>query len=112
MSDESEKSDGLKGQLSDMMKKVVMTGVGSIFLTEETIRNYLGKVELPKELWAGLIENASKTKKEFLLNFSKEAANILSQIDYAKEAQRFFDGQKVKISIEVSFDKKDPPKAE
>jgi hypothetical protein len=99
-------SEGLKSQLAEMMKKVVMTGVGAIFLSEETIRNYLGKIELPKELWNGLIENANKTKKEFLVNFSKEAANILSQIDFAKEAQRFFEGQTMKINIEISFEKK------
>lgn len=104
--DENDKFD-IKSQLADTMKKVILTGVGTVFLTEETIRNYLTEFKLPKELWGGFLENAAKTKKDFFALFAKEAANILSQVDLSKEARKFFEGQKMKINIEVSFDKKD-----
>ena len=88
------------------MKKIVLTGVGTIFLTEETVRSYLGELKLPKEMWSGFIENAAKTKQEFLTNFAKESAQVLSRIDIAAEARKFLEGHRIKISVEVDFDKK------
>ncbi|MBI2606035.1 MAG: hypothetical protein HYW49_08140 [Deltaproteobacteria bacterium] len=102
---EDEKPD-LKSQISEAMKKVVLTGVGTIFLTEETIRNYLGEFKLPKEMWGGFLENAARTKKEFLDLFAKETAAILSRVDFASEARKFFEGQKMRVTIEISFDKR------
>lgn len=104
MADES-RSD-LKSQISDAMKKIVLTGVGTVFLTEETIRTYLADAKLPKELWAGFLENAAKTKAEFLGNFAKEAAAVLSKIDVAQEMQKFAENHKVRIKIELDFEKK------
>ena len=112
MSEEKDK-DGLKAQLADAMKKVVLTGVGTIFMTEETIRSYMGELKLPKEMLAGFLENAGKTKAEFLNAFAKEAANVLSHVDFAGEARKFFDGHKMKVTVEVSFDSKaEKPKEE
>lgn len=99
-------AEDIKSQISEAMKKIVLTGVGTIFLTEETVRNFLGEMRLPKEMWAGFIENAQKTKSEFLQTFAKEAAQVLSRVDVAAEAQKFLQGHKVRISIELDFQKK------
>lgn len=99
-------ADDLKSQLAEAMKKVVLTGVGTIFLTEETVRSYLGELKLPKELWGGFLENAQKTKSEFLAAFAKEAAQTLGKVDIAAEAQKFLNGHKIRISIEFDFEKK------
>jgi hypothetical protein len=96
-------AEDLKSQISEAMKKIVLTGVGTIFLTEETVRSYLGELKLPKELWSGFLENAAKTKKEFLASFAKESAQVLSRIDLAAEAKKFLEGHKIKVNIEVSF---------
>lgn len=99
-------ADDLKGQISEAMRKIVLTGVGTIFMTEETVRSYLGELKLPKELWGGFLENAARTKTEFLNSFAKEAAGILNKIDFAAEARKFFENHTMRISIEVDFDKK------
>ena len=101
----------IKSQISEAMKKVVLTGVGTIFLTEETVRNYLGELKLPKELWGGFLENANKTKQEFLSAFAKEAAQVLSHIDLVAEVNKVLESHKMKLSIEVSFEKKKKEKA-
>ena len=88
-------AEDLKSQISEAMKKIVLTGVGTIFLTEETVRNYLGELKLPKEMWSGFIENAAKTKQEFLASFAKEAAQVLSSIDIGAEAKKFFEEHKM-----------------
>src|SRR5271170_5877126 len=99
-------ADDIKGQISEAMKKIVLTGVGTIFLTEESVRSYLGEMKLPKELWAGFLENAQKTKSEFLNTFAKEAAQVLAKIDVPAEARKFLQGHKMKISVEIDFENK------
>lgn len=98
--------DDIKSQISEAMKKIVLTGVGTIFMTEETVRNFLGEMKLPKELWTGFLENAQKTKSEFLATFAKEAAQTLARVDIAAEARKFLEGHRVKFTLEVDFDKK------
>ena len=98
--------DDLKSQISETMKKIVLTGVGTIFMTEETIRNILGDIKLPKDMWGGFLENAAKTKSEFLTTFAKEAAQVLNKVDLNAEVQKLLEGQKMKISVEVSFEPK------
>ncbi|MEW6055980.1 MAG: hypothetical protein AB1540_05135 [Bdellovibrionota bacterium] len=99
-------ADDIKSQISEAMKKIVLTGVGTIFLTEETIRSYLSEMKLPKELWAGFLENTQKTKTEFLNTFAKEAAQVLSRVDLADEMKKLFSGNKVRITIELEVEKK------
>ena len=98
--------DDIKSQISEAMKKIVLTGVGTIFLTEETIRTYLGELKLPKEMWSGFLENAAKTKQEFLTSFARESAQVLSKIDIVEEARKFAADHKIKINIEINFQPK------
>ena len=100
-------ADDIKSQISEAMKKVILTGVGAVFLTEESVRSYLGELKLPKELWGGFLDNAQKTKSEFLQAFAKETSQILSKIDVVKETKEFLDTRKIKVSFEVDFTKKD-----
>lgn len=100
-------AEDFKSQISEAMKKVVLMGVGTIFLTEETVRNYLSEMKLPKEMWTSFLENADKTKKEFLSTFAKEMAQTLSKVDFASEFEKLLKDQKVSLKIELSFDKKD-----
>lgn len=103
---DSPEKESIKDALRDSMKKIAMTGVGTIFLTEETIRNFLSEVKLPKEMWGGFLENANKTKSEFMASFSKELAQVIAKIDMAAEAKKFLEGHKIKLNLEISFDKK------
>lgn len=97
--------DDIKSQLTEAMKKVLLTGVGTIFMTEETIRSYLGEIKLPKELWQGLLDNAQKTKAEFLTLLARETAGVLAKIDVPEEIRKIVEENKIKISVEVSLEK-------
>lgn len=102
----ADEKDGLKGQMADVMKKVLMTGVGTIFMTEEAVRAVIGDLKLPKEIMGGLLENSTKTKQEFLQMLAKEAGNVFSKIDVAEELKKLTEGHKVKIQVELSLERK------
>lgn len=54
-----------------------------------------------------IMSNADKTKTEFLSTFARESAQVLSKIDIANEAKKFFETHKMKLVFEVSFEAKD-----
>ena len=51
--------------MTDLMKKMLTVGVGTLFLTEESLRGLVSEIKLPKELLGGVLESANKTRKEF-----------------------------------------------
>lgn len=104
---ESEDNNGLS--IGEALKKVITVGIGAAFMTEESIRNYLGEMKMPKEVVNTLLQSANKSKEELMTKVGNEVVKILSKIDFVKEASRFVEEHKFKIKAEVEVVKKDPP---
>lgn len=101
-----------KGLISEALRKVFTTGVSAAFMTEESIRTYLGEVKLPKEILNMLLQSASKSKDEITQKISKEAIAILQKIDVVKEFSKFAENHKFKIQAEIEIVKKDSKEKE
>lgn len=104
--DEGKIEDG-KSLLSEALKKVFTVGVSAAFLTEESIRGYLGEMKLPKEVLQVLLQSASKSKDEITQRMSKELVAMIQKIDLVKEFSKFAETHKFKISAEVEILKKE-----
>jgi hypothetical protein len=104
LDEEELKKSGIS--ISDIAKKLFAVGIGAAFLTEESIRTALSELKLPKDILNTLIQNASKTKELIANQVTKEIINIISKIDFVKEASRFVEDHKFKISAEVEVLKK------
>src|ERR1700733_14371375 len=96
--EEKERQGGL---LLEAVRKLFSVGVGAAFMTEESIRNYLADLKLPKEALNFVLQNANKGKEELVARVSREIGNILSHIDIVKEASKFVENHKFKISAEI-----------
>ncbi|AHI05887.1 hypothetical protein BDW_06905 [Bdellovibrio bacteriovorus W] len=105
--DEKESSD-IKGFLGDTVKKVFTAGVSAAFMTEESLRSYVSELKLPKEALNLLIQGANKSKDEITQKVTKEIIGIVQKIDFVKEASRFVENHKFKITAEVDIIKKTP----
>ncbi len=104
--DDTKIEDG-RSLLSDALKKVFTVGVSAAFLTEESIRNYVGEMKLPKEVLQTLLQSASKSKDEITQRMSKELVAMIQKIDLVKEFSKFAETHKFKISAEVEILKKE-----
>lgn len=104
--DSKDKVESLGG-LGDAIKKVLTVGLGAAFMTEEGIRNYLGEIKLPKEILQTLLNSAAKSKEELMGRVGQEAVRMISQIDFVKEASRFVEEHKFRITAEIEVQKKD-----
>jgi hypothetical protein len=90
----------------EVLRKVMSVGLGAAFMTEESVRSALGGLNLPKEVLAGILQGANKSKEEFLNKVGNETIKLLSKIDFVKEASRFVEEHKFKINAEIEVVKK------
>lgn len=97
--------DGKKG-VADTLKKLFTVGLGAAFMTEESIRTYLGELKLPKEALNFVLQGAKKSKEELMNRVGNEIVAIIRKIDFVEEASRFVETHKFKISAEVEVLKK------
>ena len=100
--EESEK----KKFIPESVKKILAMGMGAAFLTEETLRSVLGDVKLPGDVVGKLLEGANRSKEEIIERVGDEMASIIKKIDFVKEASRFVEDHKFKISAEIEVLKK------
>lgn len=97
--------------IGEAVKKLFTAGVTAAFMTEESVRGYLADLKLPKEILNVILAGASKSKDEITNRVSKEVISMIQKIDFVKEASRFAETHKFKISAEIEILKKDdkPP---
>ncbi len=113
MADKKEDKDDISswdeekgGGLGESVKKLFAAGLSAAFMTEESIRNYLGDIKLPKDVLGLVVSGAAKSKDELMNKVSNEVVKILSKIDFVKEASRFVEEHKFKVSAEIEVVKK------
>ena len=107
--DDKDNSGDLKGLLGDTVKKVFTAGVSAAFMTEENLRAYVSELKLPKEALNLLIQGTQKSKDEVTQRVTKEIVGIIQKIDFVKEASKFAETHKFKITAEIDIIKKDTP---
>ena len=99
MADDSDKKDSAANTLiGEAVKKLFTAGVTAAFMTEESVRTYLAELKLPKEILNVIVQGASKSKDEITNRVSKEVIGIIQKIDFVKEASRFAENHKFKIT--------------
>ncbi len=101
---ESEEKSGILGE---GLRKLFAVGIGAAFLTEESIRNYIQDLKLPKEMLGTLLQGAQKSKEQLMNRVGNEVIAIIQKIDFVKEASRFVETHKFKVSAEIEVVKKD-----
>lgn len=111
--DGGKKDEGLdpKALLGDSLRKLFGVGVSAAFMTEESIRQYLGDLKLPKEILNVVLQSAGRSKDEITNRVSNEIIKLVDKIDWVKELARFAETHKFKIQAEIDIIRKeDAPK--
>lgn len=103
MSDEEDKKES---GLQDIIKRVVSVGVGAAFMTEESVRNILGDLPLPKDIVSGLVQNAKGAKDEFTQGLREEFKKYLSHLDTENIVDYIAENYDVEVNASFSFKKK------
>lgn len=88
-------------KMGDTIKKLLATGVSAAFMTEESIRRIVTDMHLPKETINLLLQGATRSKEELMNRVSREVIAIISKIDFVKEASRFVEEHKFRVTAEI-----------
>ena len=89
------------------LSKLVTAGISAAFMTEEHVRAFVSDLKLPKETLNMIVQGASKSKDELMNRVGNEVVKMISKIDFVKEASRFVEEHKFKITAEVEVMKKE-----
>ena len=92
-----------ENKLSDMLKKVVTTGIGAAFMTEDAVKGLLNDLPLPKDLINGLLQNAKNTKEDFLSSVKDELGKYLSKLDVTSEIDKVLERYDFEINATISL---------
>lgn len=90
---------------SEMMKEMTLTGLATVFMTEDSVRSYLKDKKLPKELVGLVLDSIGKKKEDFYALLAKEFGKVLGKIDLSQEITKFM--EKHKVNVQISFERKE-----
>lgn len=102
MSTKKDKDSGL----GDVIKKVVSIGVGAAFMTEDTVKNLLNDLPLPKDIVNGLVQNAKSAKEDFAQSVREEISQHMSKVDPKKLMEDIIQDYDIEVNAKFSFKKK------
>lgn len=96
--------DDLQSKAADLVKKVLTVGVGAAFLTEESLRALVSEIKLPKEMIAGILETANKTKNEFLSKIGTEVVDrVTARVEPDQLIREIIEKNELEFSIRLRF---------
>ncbi len=88
----------------DTLKKIIETGLGMAFLTEESVREFVGDIKLPGEAKKYLVSQAKKRKSDLVDVISSEIKNFLGKINVHEELQKALAGLKIDVSATINIE--------
>ena len=100
-------SEDLQSKATDFVKRILSVGVGTLFLTEESLKGLVGEFKIPKELIAGILESANRTRKEFLQNLASEMiTKVTEKVEPQELVEEILKKHDIEFTIKVSFSEK------
>jgi hypothetical protein len=92
--------------MTDLARKILLTGLGAIFMTEESVRKTLSEMKIPKDAMGGLLDVVRRQKDDMLGLMAQELSRFFSRVKVHEEIQKALKGMEVSLEAKVSFDKK------
>ena len=100
-------SEDSQGKAGDFVKRILSVGVGTLFLTEESLKGMIGEFKLPKELIGGILESANRSRKEFLQNLSNDLiAKMSEKMDPRALIEEILSRNEIEVKMKISVSPK------
>jgi hypothetical protein len=91
----------LFGAVPELMRKAALAGLGALFMTEEGLRRTAAQIPLPKEVLAGLLAQADRTKDEVARVLAEELRRFLHSETLKRELSQIFAGMSVEVNARI-----------
>src|SRR5690606_37813234 len=103
LQDEKAKGRGV----TDLFRKVVVSGMGALFMTEEGIRSAVKELKLPKEALAAALAQAERTKAEVLRIVGAEVRSFLESVNLEEMLVDALTRMQWAVRARVAFERRD-----
>lgn len=87
--------------IPDIVRRALMTGVGTVLLGQEGVRTAIGDMKLPKEAMDYLVSQADRTKREVIHSMARELRQFLDGLELQDLIQRSLVGTTFEIHTTV-----------
>lgn len=106
--DDNENESGPEREgIGDIIKRIVSVGVGSAFMTDDSVKNLLHDLPLPKDIVNGLLQNARQAKTDFLETVREEVKNQVGRVDPSRLVDDLVERYDIEVSAKVRFKRKE-----
>ncbi len=92
---------GARRLVTDTVRKAVLTGLGAVFLTEESARKVARDWKLPKEIVSYVVSQAGGAKDEILRVVSEEVRKFFESEALRREFLRVLTSMSIEVHAEV-----------
>src|SRR5919201_2373657 len=92
---------GRGSAVADAVRKVVMTGLGAVFLTEEGARKLAREWKLPKEIVGYVTSQATSAKDEIVRVVSDEVRKFFESPALRREFLRVLSSMSIEVHAEI-----------
>lgn len=93
--------------IPDLFRRALMTGIGSVFMTEESIKNALSDLKMPKEAINYVVTQADRTKKELIATLARELRGFLNNLELDKLIKSSLEDTTLEIHTTITIKKGD-----
>lgn len=91
------------GILTDSLRRALVSGLSTVLMTEEGIRQAVSEVRLPKDAIGYITQQAERSRKELMRIVSEEVKGFLHDTDMAGLLRKSLSGMKVEVRAELKF---------
>jgi len=91
----------LEGLMPEAVKRAVAGSVGSMFLSEDGLRQTLTEMKLPKEIAAFIMAQSNEVKRDFMRIVAREIREFLEHTDFYDEMARILTTLSFEIRTEI-----------
>lgn len=108
--DDDELKDGEKGGekpwWSEAVRDLSSAGLAALFMTEDSVRNYLKEKKLPKDVVGQLLDGVSKKKEDLYGLVAKEVGRVIGKMDLTGELGKFLENHEIQFEAKIAFEPK------
>lgn len=90
-----------RGFVPEFVRKMAVTGLGALFMTEEGIRSLASQVKLPKEVLAFVVSQAEKTKEDVARVLTDELRKFFQSEKLRDEFLKLLAGMTIEVTAQV-----------
>jgi len=88
--------------LADLVRRVLTSGLSSLFTTNEVVRRAVGDA-MPREWVDFAVDQSERTRAEFIERLAGELARTLESLELVEMADRLLEGRSLEIRAQIQL---------